>query len=138
MAQWIQCWPTNQSFNKIQHQTIKIPIKKWTNDLNRHFSKEDIQMASRQMKSFSTPLAIRDSQVKTTVRYDCWLSSINQQKTHASKDVVKGGPCCIVGGNADWCSHCGKQYGDFKNLKMDLCFNLVIPLLQIYPKEPKT
>ena len=43
-----------------------------------------------------------------------------------------------IGGKADWCSHCGKQYGDnLKKIKMDLSFNPVTPLLGIYPKEPK-
>ena len=39
------------------------------------------------------------------------LSSINQQTTSAAEDVEKGEDLYIVGGNADWCSHCGKQYG---------------------------
>ena len=58
------------------------------------------------------------------------------QTINAGKGVEKREPSCTVGGNVNWCSHYGEQYGgSLKKLKIELPHDPAIPLLGIYPEK---
>jgi hypothetical protein len=59
----------NRELQKLTSQRINNPLNKGANELNRQFSKEEVRMANKLKKKYSTSLAIKEMQIKMTLRF---------------------------------------------------------------------
>jgi hypothetical protein len=91
------------------------PIKRWGIELNREFTTEEPQMAEKHLKKCSKSLAIREMQIKTTLRFYLTPVRMVKIKTSGTTTYWRGcgerGNLFHAGGIANWYNHSGNQSG---------------------------